>query len=122
MARDRCFIPAPVSPAPLNLALRVNKVIGTAGMVGVLTDMHVDEVLSVLIDGTPHVRFALLVPVSSVLAAPGGVGGGLLLDGGVNPVRYHGFVRAPAIPGVEFVVVVRLVAVFMNHLAWRRVR
>ena len=57
----------------------------------VLTDVHVNEMLSVLVDRSPHVRFALLVLVSS-----GGGDRGLLLAGGRVSVRHHGFVRALA--------------------------
>lgn len=50
--------------------------------------MHVDEVLSVLIDGTPHVNLALLVLVAPLLTARAGAGCGLLL----GVARRHGLV------------------------------
>lgn len=53
--------------------------------------MHVDEVLSVLVDGPPHVRLALLVLLAPMLTARAGAGSGLLLGVAVAP-RHHGFV------------------------------
>lgn len=40
-----------------------------------LTDMHVDKMLFVLVDGPPHVCLALLVLVSTILLAARVVGG-----------------------------------------------
>lgn len=78
--------------------------------------MHVDEVLSVLIDGTPHVSLALLVLVAPLLAVRAGAGGGLLLGAVVAP-RHHGLVGGFAVLGIRDVAVVGLVAVILNHLA-----
>lgn len=58
-----------------------------------LTDVHVDEVLPVLVDWPPHVRLALLVLVAPLLTARAGAGGGLLLGAAVTS-RHHGLVRA----------------------------
>lgn len=44
----------------------------------VLTDVHVDEVLPVLVNGPPHVHLALFVRVSSILTNIAGAGGDLL--------------------------------------------
>lgn len=87
---------------------------GTRGRV--LTDVHVNEMLSVLVDRPPHVRLALLVLVSS-----SGGGRGLLLAGVRVSVRHHGFVRALAVLRVGHVAAVGVVAVFLNHLAECRV-
>lgn len=53
--------------------------------------MHVDEMLSVLIDGTPYVSLAFLVLVAPLLAARAGAGSGLLLGAVVAP-RHYGLV------------------------------
>lgn len=50
-----------------------------------LTDVHVDEMLSVLVDGPPHVSLALLVLVAPLLAARPRAGGGPLLGAAVVP-------------------------------------
>lgn len=52
----------------------------------VLTDVHVDEVLPVLVDGAPHVHLGLFVQVSLIVAAPAGAGGGV--EGG--SALHHG--------------------------------
>lgn len=50
--------------------------------------MHVDEMLSVLVDGTPYVSLAFLVLVAPLLAARTGAGSGLLLGAVVAPCHY----------------------------------
>jgi len=86
----------------------------------VLTDVHVNKVLSVLEDRSPHVCLALLVLVPSSLAGGGGHGWLLLLLlllGCSISVCYHCFVCRLAILGVWHVAAVGAVAVFLNHLA-----
>lgn len=80
--RPGCHAPMTLSPCRLE---------GQQGRTGDLTDMHVDEVLSVLVDGPPHVSLALLVLVAPLLAAGARAGGGLLLGAVVAP-RHHGLV------------------------------
>ena len=53
----------------------------------VLTDVHVNKMLFVLVDWTPHIRLGLLILFPSILNVVD-VGAGLV-HGGVVPVRYH---------------------------------